>query len=75
MNKIQVILDTQTDVLEFVNIANTINEDVFLEDSTSFRANAKSILGVMYGMSEFKELHVLSEYNNLSSKFRKFMVS
>ena len=73
MNKIQVILDTQTDVLEFVNIANTIQEDVFLEDSSLFRANAKSILGVMYGMSEFKELHVLSDCSNLSSKFRKFM--
>ena len=74
MNKIRVVLDTQSDVAEFVNIANTIEEDVFLEDGTHFRANAKSLMGVMYGRFEFKELWVLSEYNHLSNKFIKFMV-
>ena len=73
MNKIHIRIDTQTDVIEFVNTANTIDEEVFLEDGTHFRASAKSLLGVMYGMSEFKELIVLSEYDNLSSKFSKFL--
>lgn len=74
MNKIRVILDTQSDVREFVNIANTIEEDVYLEDNTNFRADAKSLMGVMYGKFEFKELYVLSDYEMLSNKFVKFMI-
>lgn len=74
MNKIRVILDTQSDVREFVNIANTIEENVYLEDNTNFRADAKSMMGVMYGKFEFKELWVLSECESLSNKFIKFMI-
>lgn len=74
MNKIRVIIDTQSDVTEFVTLANTIEEDVFLEDRTHFRADAKSLMGVMYGRFEFKELWVLSEYENLPTKFNKFMI-
>lgn len=74
LNKIRVILDTQSDIREFVNIANTIEEDVYLEDNTNFRADAKSLMGVMYGIFEFKELWVLSEHKLLSSKFSKFMI-
>ena len=74
MNKVRVILDTQSDVREFVNIANTIEEDVYLEDTKNFRADAKSMMGVMYGRFEFKELWVLSEFEHLSTKFSKFMM-
>ena len=74
MNKIRVVLDTKTDVREFVNIANTIEEDVFLEDGTHFRADAKSMMGVMYGKFEFENLLVLSENNNLTDKFNKFII-
>ena len=55
MHKIKVILDTTTDVTNFVNIANSITEPVFLEDGTGFRANAKSLMGVRYGKFEFKD--------------------
>lgn len=74
MNKIRIALETQTDVREFVDIANTIEEDIFLEDGTRFRADAKSMIGVMYGLFEFKELWVLSEFEHLSTKFSKFMM-
>ena len=74
MNKIRIALETQTDVREFVNIANSIEEEVFLEDGTRFRADAKSLMGVMYGRFEFKEMYVLSEFPNLTSKFNKFIV-
>jgi hypothetical protein len=74
LNKIRVIIDTQSDVCEFVNIANTIKEDVFLEDAKNFRADAKSMMGVMYGRFEFKELWVLSEFEHLPTKFSKFMI-
>ena len=76
MNRIRVVLDTQTDVTEFVNIANSFPETthIFLEDGTGFRADAKSLMGVMYGRFEFKELYVLSEDSQLSNKFIKFMI-
>ncbi len=74
MFKIKVIIDTKTDVKEFVEIANSIDEDVFLEDGTHFRADAKSLMGVMYGRFEFENLYVLSDNEHLSSKFSKFMV-
>ena len=76
MNKIRVIIDTQSDVVEFVNIANSYpdNVPIYLEDGTGFRADAKSLLGVMYGMYEFKELYVLSDFEHLPTKFNKYII-
>ena len=76
MNKIKVIIDTQTDVTEFVNIANSFPEttQIFLEDGTGFRADAKSLMGVMYGRFEFKNLYVISDDDTINSKFIKFII-
>ncbi len=73
MFKVKVVLDTATDIATFVNIANTIEEDVFLEDGTGYRANAKSLMGVMYGKGEFNTLYVTSDSHELSNKFLKFI--
>ena len=73
MNKIKVILDTQQEVTDFVGLANTISLPVYLEDGTGFRADAKSLMGVMYGKVEFKELYVLSDFENLETKFSRFI--
>lgn len=74
MNKLQIRLETQSDVREFVGLSNSISLPVYLEDGTGFRADAKSLLGVMYGMSEFKSLYIISDYDKLSTKFNKFVV-
>ena len=74
MNKIQIRLDTQTDVRKFVGLSNGIQNPVYLEDGTGFRADGKSILGVMYGMSEFNQLFVISDYENLETRFKEFLV-
>lgn len=76
MNKIRVIIDTQSDVVEFVNIANSYpdNVHIYLEDGTGFRADAKSLMGVMYGRFEFKNLYVISDDCTIGSKFMKFMI-
>lgn len=74
MNRIQVRLDTQKDINEFVALASTIEEPIYLEDGTHYRADAKSLLGVMYGMMEFKELWVLSESDKLDTTFNKFIL-
>ena len=74
MHRLRICLDTQSDVREFVNIANTFPEDtsVLLEDGTHFVANAKSMMGVMYGKLEFKELFVMSEDKDVLKKFDTF---
>lgn len=74
MHRLRIYLDTQSDVREFVNIANTFPEDtpVLLEDGTHFTADAKSMMGVMYGKFEFKELYVMSEDVDVLRKFDKF---
>jgi hypothetical protein len=74
LNKIRVRLDTQSDIAEFVNIANTIDEDVIIEDGKNYKVNGKSLIGVMYGTSDFREIYVLSDYENLTSKFIKFVI-
>lgn len=73
MNKIKVVLDTQKDISDFVGLATSIDGPVYLEDGTGFRVNAKSLMGVMYGTSEFNDLYVLSDNSNISSKFIKFI--
>lgn len=72
MNKIRIRLDTQSDIAEFVNIANTIDESVTIEDGKNYRVNGKSLMGVMYGTSDFREIYVLSDYENLTSKFMNY---
>ena len=74
MHRIRIVLETGTDVANFVNIANTITDNVYLEDGTGFRADAKSLMGVMYGKFEFHELWVISDNPHLSNKFAKFLI-
>lgn len=72
MFKVKVVLDTQSQIREFVDIANSIEEEVCLEDNHNHRVNAKSFLGCLYSV-EFDEIFVTSTYQHLSTKFRKFM--
>jgi hypothetical protein len=74
VNKLRIRLETGKDCIDFVNISNTIEEPVILEDGCGFRANGKSLLGVTYGKFEFEELWVISDCNSLTSKFNRFMV-
>ena len=55
-------LITQTDALEFVNIATKVQEDVYLTNGDHrFIVNAKSLLGVRYGQIEWNDLYVECE--------------
>ena len=72
MQKVKIILDKQSDVVQFVSIANTIEQDVSLQDNEGHCVNAKSLMGCLYSL-EFNELYVTSEYENLSSKFVRFL--
>ena len=74
MNKIRIRLDTQSDIAEFVNIANTIDDPVTIEDGKNYKVNGKSLLGAMYGTTEFKDLYVVSDNDTIATKFLKFIV-
>ena len=74
MSRLKIVLDTATDVTEFVGLANTITVPVYLEDGNGLVIDAKSLMGVMYGKTEFVNLWVKSDYENLTTKFRKFMI-
>lgn len=73
MKRVKVRLDKQSDVAEFVNIASSIEEPVYLVDNTFNKVNGKSLMGCLYSL-EFEELFVESEYESLSDKFRKFLM-
>ena len=73
MQKIRIRLDTQKDILEFVEIANTINQSVYLVDDKEHKVNAKSILGCLYS-TEFDKIYVMSENRHTATKFQKFMI-
>lgn len=73
MNKIKVVLDTQGAMQEFVGLATGISGPVYLEDGNGLRVNAKSLMGVLYGMSEFENLYVLSDDDSINTRFLKFL--
>ena len=70
MHKLQIELDTMTDVTEFVSITSKLSGAIVVVDNKGMRVNAKSILGMLYAM-EFEELWVESDEDiyNAISKF------
>ena len=73
MHKLRIQLVTSKDAAEFVNLANEIEDNVYLVDGTGYTADAKSLMGVMYGKFEFKELWVISDSDKVSTKILKFI--
>jgi len=59
--KYKIRLETQTDILNFVNIASQMRGNVFLTDGEHFKLNAKSLLGVMYSAAEWENIFVEAE--------------
>lgn len=72
MNRLKIQLTTQSDVVEFVRIANTESSSIYLEHGEKFSVDAKSLMGVLYGVSDFKDLYVSCEDVNVLNKFNKF---
>ena len=66
--RVQIRLDTFTDVKRFVDIATMQEGEVHITDGNGLRVSAKSILGAMYSL-EFDELWCEAEndiYRNIS---------
>lgn len=69
--RMRIRLDTQTDVANFVNIANQIKGNVFLVDDTFNKVNGKSLMGCLYSL-EFNGLYVVLEDETKYNKFTRF---
>ncbi len=69
--RMRIRLDTQTDVANFVNIANQIRGNVFLVDNTFNKVNGKSLMGCLYSL-EFNDLYVVLEDETKYNKFTRF---
>ena len=73
MSRMKIELVTQSDVLEFINIASEAEGEVYVENSTGIlRISAKSILGVKMASVEWGDLYVAYSDPSISSKLFKF---
>ena len=50
MTRTQIRLDTLTEVNNFISAMTRLNEDVWLEDGSGMRVNARSLLGCLYSL-------------------------
>ena len=60
--KVQIRLDTQTDVNNFVHAVNGLPYNVTVTDNQGLRVNGKSVLGMIYSL-EFAELWCECEHD------------
>lgn len=72
MNKSRIELVTYSDIMEFVNIASSIDGDVKLTDGKNFCVNGKSLLGTVATV-EWNELYCVSD-KDIYGQIAKFCV-
>jgi hypothetical protein len=75
MGKYKVEVVTQTDLIDFVSIATSLEKDVVvkvLNEDGSFICNGKSLLGVSHAM-EWDSMYIDSN-SDIYMKFAKFIV-
>lgn len=74
MYKEKVALDTFSAASEFNKVANQIDGHVYLmNEEGSLRVDAKSLMGVVYASSEWKEIFVVSDHD-IYFHIREFVV-
>ena len=70
--KVNIRLDTMTDVQDFIKVTSAVNENVLLEDEEGHRVSAKSLLGALYSM-EWSSTACVCE-NDISGMIVKWIV-
>jgi hypothetical protein len=60
MTRTKIRLDTLSDVQKFVTVMGRLTDQVWLEDGSGSRVNAKSMLGALYSM-EFADIYCFCE--------------
>lgn len=73
MHKYRIDLVTFRDVQRFVDVASRAPEPVYLTDGTELKVSAHSILGALYSL-EWNDLYVVSDYENLYTLFKQFII-
>ena len=71
MHKYKINLETNKDIIDFVNIATTVEGYVHLMDGEGFKVNGKSLLGAVATV-EWDSLYCESE-NDIYSKIEKYI--
>lgn len=72
MFKYQIRLETGTDIKEFVEAAEQLSFDVFVENEDGMkRGNAKTLLNVVDAMT-YNKIYVISDHD-MFLPFRKFI--
>lgn len=64
----KIYLETESDVLDFVSFANSVDCKIVVTDGEGMRVNAKSMLGMLYAMT-FTEMWCESDcyiYSHIS---------
>lgn len=76
MARMRIELVTQSDVLEFMQIATEAKGEVYIEDgSGNLRISGKSILGVKMASVEWNDLYAVYSDSTISTKLYKFAKS
>lgn len=72
-SRLKIRLDTQAEVLKFVNIADSCPSSIVLNivDNDGMCVNARSVLGVLYAQ-EFKHMWLESNSDKIHTLFREF---
>lgn len=70
MYKYKIVLDTNSDIVDFVKIASAEDGAVKLVDDTGFCVNGKSLLGALASV-EWSALYCVSD-RDIYSKIQKF---
>lgn len=70
--KLQIRLDTQTDVNKFVHAVGALPYNVTVTDNQGLRVNGKSVIGMLYSL-EFSELWCECEHD-IYSTIKDFVV-
>ena len=53
-------LDTMSDIQKFIEVVSRVDDRVYLEDNTSYKVSAHSLLGALLSM-EWDEVYVYCE--------------
>ena len=72
MMRARINLETQTDVLELVNIASKFDFSIKVKDGSGNCVDAKSIMGMLYSL-EFTETYIESE-KDIYRDITKFVI-
>lgn len=71
--KVRIRLDTNSDLVNFVNIVSGVEENVVVEDGAGHSVSAKSLLGCAYAKMEFSTIYCSCE-RDISGRIINYII-